>query len=1166
MPFVLTAMVSLGCATHTNAVGARGTPGAGGGVGAGGERQRVAPNRAHVALEDIEPPVAVPAAGVEPPALSKRGAGQLERARALRDEQRYTEALRALDRALRYDPNHPDVLRAIALVHLASGNIAQAGASARRLLEANQNDATAHYIVGRVDVAGHDLTAAITAFRRSMACSDFGSDPALATLCHYHAAEALAEAGYLEAALAQYERFEQVLALLPDDVARDPELVVLRQAGGGSAAMPKSQLLERLGRYADAADALAALAARSPGDVAVRLRYARLLVAASRLASALRTVRAIDSNDDAVISLLVEIHRRMGDVEGSVADLRRRLANDPDVPGLASALCDVLMEQGRAGDARDVLAAYLVRHVDALELRVRLIELLADAGLWSRLLDVAAAGVTDDGSLAPGLTAALVRLSERDAAVAAVTATDVSPPAGDSGHARAYVRFVLADAAGRDEAAAVWLDRCLRAAPGFVPARIALARRHLAAYRYDDAIRIAGRADADTAEDAQLELLLGDAYTALDDTNAAELHYKAALQLDAANTEAMFALARVQASKGNALQFRRRLTRLLEAAPDHEEARESLFWIHVRMNELEDAEAQIEALRRHGAGPTTIARCAAWIERLRTHDAERYRQVLFDAMESAAPDADTLIAIANSYTDFQVQQRYDAFARASAIDPENLAALVGLAEAEFELLRFDKAAERWRALLPRRPNRHGWRRRLIDIYMAMQDYDRAIALAEREAARADIPVDDRIKYRGRIISALQASDRIDEAVARLRGWAEAEPASRVWRSALAELYVATDRASLAVPIRESAYQDDPDDARAFEALVGALVAAKRSDRAVQYVLDWLADDPENDQLVYTLAQVLRSGGRPVAALELVRNRLLRTRNTDQFENLSAILLLDAKQEDACIARLETALEALHERVAGQGGRGVAPGPEDLARLRSLHRLLATVLIDTKQYDRAERRINTWLLRTRHPDARVDLLIRLREAYRLQGKHELETEAVEEALELARDNPGLNNDVAYTWIDRGVRLDEAAPMIRFAVSRGPAETAFLDTYGWLRYKQGAFADAVTWLERAVGAGDGEDPVIHDHLGDAYFRMGERDEAVAHWSLAVEFARTDAGEDEQTTTDDERRVRRTTQGKIDAVRSGSAPAIAPLAPPPPGPSESGVPRAGTPPQKP
>ena len=137
--------------------------------------------------------------------------------------------------------------------------------------------------------------------------------------------------------------------------------------------------------------------------------------------------------------------------------------------------------------------------------------------------------------------------------------------------------------------------------------------------------------------------------------------------------------------------------------------------------------------------------------------------------------------------------------------------------------------------------------------------------------------------------------------------------------------------------------------------------------------------------------------------------------------------------------------------------------------------------------------------------------------------------------------GMGNDVAYGWIDLGIRLDQAEPMIRFAVAREPRESAYLDTYGWLLYKKGRFDEARTWLARAHAGRDSADPVILDHLGDACWRAGASDDALTHWRAALEAV--DALEDGPRNADDQR-VRHDAKQKIGAVEAGDVPATAEL----------------------
>ena len=155
--------------------------------------------------------------------------------------------------------------------------------------------------------------------------------------------------------------------------------------------------------------------------------------------------------------------------------------------------------------------------------------------------------------------------------------------------------------------------------------------------------------------------------------------------------------------------------------------------------------------------------------------------------------------------------------------------------------------------------------------------------------------------------------------------------------------------------------------------------------------------------------------------------------------------------------------------------------------------------------------------------------------------------MERTLLLEPADVSLNNDLAYGWIDRGVRLDEAEPMIRYAVSRFPQQGAYLDTYGWLLYKKGDFEGARKWLERARRAMARDDPVILDHLGDACWRFGLEKEALEHWNAAVEIVRK-MSEDEVASTD-VRRVRDTTSQKVEDARAGRKPGVAPLPAPSP-----------------
>ena len=101
-----------------------------------------------------------------------------------------------------------------------------------------------------------------------------------------------------------------------------------------------------------------------------------------------------------------------------------------------------------------------------------------------------------------------------------------------------------------------------------------------------------------------------------------------------------------------------------------------------------------------------------------------------------------------------------------------------------------------------------------------------------------------------------------------------------------------------------------------------------------------------------------------------------------------------------------------------------------------------------------------------------------------------------ALKLKPDDSELLNYLGYSWIDRGEHLAEALAMVQKAVGENPRSGAMVDSLGWAYYRLGDYKKAVETLENAIELEAG-DPDINNHLGDAYWRVGRRDEAQFQW---------------------------------------------------------------------
>jgi len=106
------------------------------------------------------------------------------------------------------------------------------------------------------------------------------------------------------------------------------------------------------------------------------------------------------------------------------------------------------------------------------------------------------------------------------------------------------------------------------------------------------------------------------------------------------------------------------------------------------------------------------------------------------------------------------------------------------------------------------------------------------------------------------------------------------------------------------------------------------------------------------------------------------------------------------------------------------------------------------------------------------------------------------------LALDPEYAGALNYLGYMLADRNTRLDEAQKMISKAVELEPANGAYLDSLGWVCFRQNRLDDAVGYLQKALQIPTvAKDPTVHDHLGDVYFKQGKIREAIAQWQSSL-----------------------------------------------------------------
>jgi predicted Zn-dependent protease len=70
----------------------------------------------------------------------------------------------------------------------------------------------------------------------------------------------------------------------------------------------------------------------------------------------------------------------------------------------------------------------------------------------------------------------------------------------------------------------------------------------------------------------------------------------------------------------------------------------------------------------------------------------------------------------------------------------------------------------------------------------------------------------------------------------------------------------------------------------------------------------------------------------------------------------------------------------------------------------------------------------------------------------------------------------------------------------ALKEEPYNGAYLDSMGWIYYKQNKLTEAEATLHEAVER-DGHDPTIHSHLGDVYAKLGRTELAAAEFEKSL-----------------------------------------------------------------
>tara|TARA_B100002003_G_C14104233_1_gene531103 strand:- start:884 stop:1228 length:345 start_codon:yes stop_codon:yes gene_type:complete len=97
-------------------------------------------------------------------------------------------------------------------------------------------------------------------------------------------------------------------------------------------------------------------------------------------------------------------------------------------------------------------------------------------------------------------------------------------------------------------------------------------------------------------------------------------------------------------------------------------------------------------------------------------------------------------------------------------------------------------------------------------------------------------------------------------------------------------------------------------------------------------------------------------------------------------------------------------------------------------------------------------------------------------------------------------------LAYTWIDKGINLDEGLEMLKKATKLRENDGYIIDSLGWAYFAKKNYKEAEFFLQRAVELLP-SDPIINDHYADTLWMLNKSLQARYFWNNILKLNDTE-----------------------------------------------------------
>ncbi len=431
---------------------------------------------------------------------------------------------------------------------------------------------------------------------------------------------------------------------------------------------------------------------------------------------------------------------------------------------------------------------------------------------------------------------------------------------------------------------------------------------------------------------------------------------------------------------------------------------------------------------------------------------------LLEEFVQQRPDSDSALqTLGEAYSATQEYEKAaDAYKRASELDPDDIEIKKAEAQAAFLADKIDDAAKIYEDLLKTEPDDAIARLRLGQIYRRQMKYD----LAHENLQKAAEAFPDNIEVQFNLVLLDRDEGHLEEAL-------------KLANDLLKKTEKANGRYS----------ETEKQNRRIFLINQGILNQTLGNyNEAVRTFQDAKTLTNEKDgRMDALIIETYRISKNLDKALQHTEQSLSASPNSRQLQMLHADLIAER-------GKVDEGIKALQQLQKGND--------EDLDVLSAM----VSVYQRAKRFDDAQNVLNRAI--QRFPNEEQVFFLQ-GSIYEKQKKYNDAEKAFRKALELQKDDPAVLNYLGFMFADRGIHLDEAEMMTQKAIQSDPTNGAYLDSLGWVYFKQNRLDRAEEYLKRAIIFLN-SDSSIHDHLGDVYFKTKRYEEARAEWSKSLQLS--------------------------------------------------------------